>query len=143
MEKELMHREPVDVFSPFWDFSRRFEDLWRARSEGGQMVSPAVDISESDDALLVHAELPGLTKQDVKITIEEGVLTIAGEKRFVKEENKHDYHRVERRYGTFHRSFSLPSGVDTQKAEAQFQDGVLTIKLPKSESAKPRTLEIH
>ena len=141
MQKQLVRRDPLDVFTPFLDFGRRLDEFVGRRDEGG-MIVPAIDISETDDAVVLQAELPGMKKDDVKITLEDGVLTLSGEKKVVAEETKKDYHRVERRYGRFHRAFNIPSGVDTSKADAKFEDGVLAIALPKSEAAKPRTLEI-
>ncbi len=141
MSKELVRRDPLEFFAPFFDFSRRLDEYAGRGSEGAMLV-PAVDISETDDDLLVHAELPGLKKDQVKLTIEDGILTIAGEKKYEVEDQKKDYHRVERRYGSFHRSFTLPNNVDTSKAKAQFENGVLTVKLPKSEAAKARQIDI-
>jgi HSP20 family protein len=142
MNKELVRKDPLDFFTPFFDFTRRLDEYAGRKNEGG-MIVPAVDISETEDALVLHAELPGLKKDQVKITIEDGVLTIAGEKNFETEEKKKDYHRVERRFGSFHRSFTLPNNVDHGKAKAEFADGVLTVTLPKSEAAKPRQVEIN
>ena len=83
-----------------------------------------------------------MKKNDVKITIENGVLTISGEKKFEKEETHKDFHRVERRFGAFHRSVNLPRQLDANTAEAAFEDGVLTVRIPRSEAAKPKQLEI-
>ena len=139
--KSIARRDPFDVFSPFFAIPRNLNE-WLQGPEQGRMIAPAMDVTETDDALTVTAELPGLSKADVKITMEHGVLTLSGEKRVEKEEKKKDYHLVERRYGAFHRSVTLPVGVDTSKATATFQDGVLVVTLPKAEAAKPRQLEI-
>jgi HSP20 family protein len=105
-------------------------------------MKPAMDIAESEDELTISVELPGLKKDDVKLSIENGVLTLSGEKRFESEEKKQDYHRVERSYGSFHRSISLPSQMDAANAEASFEDGVLEIRIPRAETAKPKQIEI-
>ena len=144
MAKQLVRRDPFDVFSPFFAFSRRFNDLMpEGPSEnGGRMILPAMDVAESEDSLTIQAELPGLKKDEVKITIENGVLTLSGEKKFEKEEKQKDYHLVERRYGSFHRQITLPSQMDADKAKASFEDGVLKVEIPKLEVAKPKQLEI-
>ena len=144
MAKHLVHRDPFDVLSPFFAFSRRFNDLLPdgPSESGDQMILPAMDVAESEDSLTIHAELPGLKKDEVKITIENGVLTLSGEKRLVKEEKKNDFHLVERRYGTFRRQITLPSQMDPDKAKASFEDGVLKVEIPKLEIAKPKQLEI-
>ena len=104
--------------------------------------TPAVDIAESDDRLTLYAELPGLAKEDVDITLEDSVLTIKGERRFEREETEESFHRIERAYGAFHRSFHLPSNVVADKVQAAFADGVLRIDIPKQEEAKPRKIKI-
>ena len=103
---------------------------------------PAVDIAETGDLLTITAELPGVAAKDVDISLEKGVLTIRGEKRFEHEEKKDDYRRIERSYGSFSRSFALPHEVDADKAKAEFKDGVLTLTLPKAEVSKARRIEI-
>ena len=140
--KNLTRRDPLDVFGTLLDAGRHWDDVLRRHVDADRMIAPAVDISESEHGLIVSAELPGLRKDQVKLTIEDGVLTISGEKKFEEEKKGTDYHRVERRYGSFHRSFTMPSGVDADKAKAKFEDGVLTIEIPKSEAAKPKQLTI-
>jgi HSP20 family protein len=108
----------------------------------GNFWSPAVDIREREDAYLVEVELPGLTKDDVKITMENNILTIQGEKKHEKEEKRGNYHRSERLYGSFQRSFTLPSSVKNEKIEAQYKNGILTVTLPKVEEAKPKAIEV-
>ncbi len=103
---------------------------------------PPVDIKETDDAMTIFAEIPGLTKENVSITLENNVLTISGERKFEKDVEKENFHRIERVYGSFHRSFSLPANVATEKADASFRDGVLTVTLPKTDEAKPRQIAI-
>jgi HSP20 family protein len=103
---------------------------------------PTVDISETDGEYVIKAELPDVKKEDVKVTLEDGVLTLTGERRQEKEEKNTKYHRVERSYGSFGRSFSLPDLVDETKVKAEYKDGMLNLRLPKSEKAKPRAIEV-
>lgn len=104
--------------------------------------TPAVDIQETDDGYRLQVELPGLSKDDVQITLENNVLRLSGERKFEKETKKENYHRIERTYGTFSRSFALPTQVSSDKVEATFKDGVLSILVPKAEQAKPRRISI-
>jgi HSP20 family protein len=104
--------------------------------------APTADISEDENEYVIKAELPELKKEDVKVTVENGVLTISGERKFEKEEKKKKYHRVERAYGRFVRSFALPDNADPSKVKADFKDGMLTVHLPKSEKAKPKQIEV-
>jgi HSP20 family protein len=105
--------------------------------------APRVDIRETDDALLVQAELPGIDKKDIHLEVKDGVLTLSGERRYEKEVKEENVHRVERAYGKFSRSFSLPTNVDADKVSANMKDGVLEVRLPKRESAKPKAIAIH
>lgn len=104
--------------------------------------APRVDVVEQKDAYMIKAELPGVSKNDVKIVLQENVLTIKGEKKQESEQKDSDYHRIERSYGTFERSFTLPTGVRSDKIDATYKDGVLTITLPKAEEAKPKEIEV-
>lgn len=103
---------------------------------------PSVDVSETDGEYQIKAEIPDVKKEDVKVTLEDGVLTIQGERKHEKEEKGKKYHRVERSYGSFARSFTLPDLVDEEKVKAEFKDGVLNLQLPKSEKAKPKAIEV-
>lgn len=104
--------------------------------------APAVDITEDDAEYLIKAELPEVKREDVKVTVEDGKLTLSGERRLEKEESGRKYHRVERAYGSFLRSFHLPENTDPAKVAAEFKDGVLLVHLPKQEEAKPRQIEV-
>jgi HSP20 family protein len=104
--------------------------------------SPLVDITEDDKEYLIKAELPDMKKEDVRLTVENEVLAISGERKFEKEEKGKKYHRVERAYGSFVRSFSLPEDADGSKVSADYKDGMLHVHLPKSEKAKPKAIEI-
>ncbi len=103
---------------------------------------PAVDIYETKDAICVRAELPGVDKDAIGVEVKDGVLTLRGERKFEKEVKEENYHRIERSYGNFHRSFTLPSSVDGEKVTARMQDGVLRVDLPKREQAKAKQIKI-
>ena len=103
---------------------------------------PLVDITENDKEYLIKVELPEVKKDDVKVTVESGVLTISGERKFEREEKDKKYHRIERSYGSFTRSFSVPDDAEDSKVSAEFKDGVLTVHLAKSEKARPKSIEV-
>jgi HSP20 family protein len=105
--------------------------------------APPCDIYETDDQIVIKAELPGLRREDIKISIENNVLTISGERKLEEEAKRENYHRIERSYGRFMRSFMLPTTVDTGKVSAEFKDGVLSVALPKREEAKPKAIEVE
>ncbi|MBI5855077.1 MAG: Hsp20/alpha crystallin family protein [Nitrospirae bacterium] len=104
--------------------------------------SPLVDITEDEKEYLIKAELPEVKKEDVKLTVQDEVLSISGERKYEKEEKGKKYHRVERAYGSFVRSFTLPEDADGTKVAAEYKDGVLKVHLPKSEKAKPKSIEV-
>ena len=141
-----------DPFKEMEELQSRFTKLFGltpARTEnGGQELmtitewTPSVDIIEDEKEWLVKADLPEVKKEDVKVSVENGVLTITGERKFEKEEKDKKYHRIERSYGNFLRSFTLPDGADGSKVNAEFKDGVLKVHLPKSEKAKPKAVEV-
>ncbi|MCD6595390.1 Hsp20/alpha crystallin family protein [bacterium] len=135
--------------SRFFDefFGKRFEGITpssaRRTEDGAIDWIPRVDISETDDEIIVKADAPGMEKDNVKITLSENVLTISGEKNAEHEEKKKNYHRVERVFGSFTRSFYIPTNVDSSKIKASYENGVLTVKLPKKEEAKPKEIPIE
>jgi len=104
--------------------------------------SPAVDIFESEDALTLKADLPDVRIEDIDVRVEHQTLILRGQRKFEKEENVKGYHRIERSYGEFVRNFAVPSTVDTDKVQADYKNGVLTITLPKKEAAKPRQVKV-
>lgn len=104
--------------------------------------APLVDIVEDESEYLIKAELPEVSKENVKVTVQDDVLTITGERRHEKEEHGKRYHRVERAYGSFARSFALPEDADGDKVAAEFKDGVLKVHLPKSAKAKPKSIDV-
>jgi len=127
-------------------FMDRFMQDYFRPSEGedfaGSTFAPAVDIKETPKEYLVTAEVPGIDKKDIHIEIADNLLTLKGERKFEKEQKEESYHRVERSYGSFTRSFSLPTKVKADAIEASFKDGVLTVKIPKAEEMVPRKIEI-
>jgi HSP20 family protein len=104
--------------------------------------SPLVDISEDDKEYVIKAEIPEMKKEDIKLNVQDDVLTITGERKYEKEEKNKKYHRVERAYGSFIRSFTLPEDADGTKVTAEYKDGMLKVHLPKSEKAKPKAIEV-
>lgn len=146
---KLVKREGPARYTPWsGDLQRLFEELWNDRLEGvpsslGNVWSPAVDIEETDEAYVLRAEIPGLRKEDVKVSLADNVLTVSGEKKIEEKHEGRKYHRVERSYGAFQRSFTLGVPVQGNKIKAAFKDGVLEVTLPKSEEAKPREIDIQ
>jgi len=123
-----------DSFFPATGLADEFEATnWR----------PAVDVFDGDDKLVIKAELPGIEKKDIEVDVREGVLTLRGERSYENEVKEHNCYRKERSYGKFHRSFTLPENVETEKIEASFKDGVLTLDIPKSEERKPKKIAVH
>jgi HSP20 family protein len=136
-----------DVASLQDRMNRLFGDFLE-RGRGGEegletgIWMPNVDIYETKDAICVRAELPGVDKEAVHVEVKDGVLTLRGERKFEKEVKEENYHRIERSYGRFHRSFQLPSSVDEEKVTARMKEGVLEVDLPKKEQAKRREITI-
>ena len=124
---------------------RLFEDaVTRLMSEPrtSRPWSPAVDIIESEDALILKADVPDVKIEDIDVRVENQTLTLRGQRKFEKEENVRGYHRIERSYGEFVRSFQVPPTVNTDQVGADYKNGVLTISLPKKEAAKPRQVKV-
>jgi HSP20 family protein len=127
------------------EINRVFENL-TGRPEGDESLMrllPAADIAEDKDSFIVITELPGLKKEDLKVTVQNNILTISGEKKNEIDHKSKTFHRVERSYGSFYRTFELPISVDPSKVQADFKDGILRIELPKSEAAKPKEIAIN
>ncbi|MBW7859684.1 MAG: Hsp20/alpha crystallin family protein [Rhodocyclaceae bacterium] len=138
-----------------WDPWREMEDLFDryARTTGlarggsqeplaSQDWSPRVDIAETEARFVIKAEIPDVKKEDVQVSVDNGVMTIKGERRQEKEEKGKKFHRIERQYGSFRRSFSLPENVDTGAISASFKDGLLTVELPKTTKSKPKSIAV-
>jgi HSP20 family protein len=151
---ELELWSPLARWSPFREMERLQRDLdrlfdgGRRAPVGGEEAitiaawAPAVDITEDEKEFLVKAELPDVKKEDVKVTVEHDALAIRGERKAEKEEKGKKYHRIERSYGSFERSFALPEGVDAAKIRSDFKEGVLTVHLPKSPNSTPKAIDI-
>ena len=125
---------------------RFFEDaVTRLMSEPrtGRPWSPPVDILETENDLVLKADLPDMKLEDIDVRVENQTLSIKGERRFEQEASEKGYHRIERSYGSFVRSFAVPNSVDTEKVSADYKNGVLTIKLPKKETAKPKQVKVE
>jgi HSP20 family protein len=139
MQMSLTKNDPLANF-------RFFEDAFtRMLSEPrtGRPWSPAVDIFETEDELVLKADVPEIDLKDIDLRVENQTLTLSGERKFEKDDSRKGYHRIERAYGQFTRSFALPSTVDTEKVEASYSNGVLSVKLPKKAAAKPRQVKIE
>jgi HSP20 family protein len=145
----LMHWTPMDNLASFQhEMNRMFDQFFRGGNghETGATVgawTPAVDIHETDDGYVLKAELPGVSKDDVSIDMHQNTLTLSGQRKYESAVKDEHYHRVERAYGTFRRSFVLPAKVDQDQVQATFKDGVLELHLPKSEAAKPKHIAIN
>jgi HSP20 family protein len=140
----LMRWDPYREVSSLQDRLNRAFGGRTERDDEMQLAAwaPPVDIAEEKDRILITAELPGFKENEIEIQTENGMLTLRGERKFEKETDGKSYHRVERSYGQFVRSFSLPNNVDREKIQATFRDGLLQVELPKREDAKPRTIKI-
>ena len=139
-----------DPFGDIWGLKSDIDRLFFGYGQKGRdketalaTWSPAVDVMEDKEAIKFHVELPGMKKEDLKISIDNGVLSIRGERTFKDEEKKKNYHRIESSYGLFERSFSLPNTVMPDKVNALMKDGILEIMVPKKEEARPKEIEIQ
>ena len=125
---------------------RLFEDAFTrmlSEPQTNRPWAPAVDIYETENELVLKADLPDVDLKDIDVRVENQTLTISGERKFEKQDTTKGYHRIERNYGTFVRSFSLPNTFDTEHIGAEFKNGVLSVTLPKKEAAKPRQVKIE
>lgn len=134
-----------DVTTTRREMDRLFDGMFGQAPVAAGLWAPPVDVRETQDELQVAVELPGIRPDDVTVTVENGVVAISGEKRQEVQEGKEDggYHLVERRYGRFERSFTLPRSVKAENVKAHFEQGVLTVHLPKAEEAKPRKVRVE
>lgn len=135
------------VFSFRDEMDHLLDDFYGSMTSPGQKYDgqwyPAMDLSETENEIVAALELPGLRKEDVKVCVQNDVLTVSGEKKQERTENTDNLHRVERSYGCFKRSVALPAGVDASKVTASFKNGVLKVTLPKQESEKPKEIPIQ
>jgi HSP20 family protein len=152
---ELTRWQPMmtrwNPFKELEEMEKRVSPYWgrsAGRTEAGKEAmtvaewSPLVDITEDEEEYVIKAELPDVKKENIKLTVEDNVMSISGERKYEKEEKGKKYHRVERAYGSFLRSFTLPDAADGSKVNAEYKDGVLNVRLPKSEKAKPKSIEV-
>jgi HSP20 family protein len=144
----IVRWEPFrDLFTTQDRFNRLFNETF-SRAFGDEEMpvkswAPAVDIFENDNNIVLKAELPGVDPKDVEVRVEDNTLYLKGERKFEKEVKEDNYHRIERSYGSFARSFALPGSIDSDKVEAGYKDGLLTLTIPKREEAKPKTIRIN
>lgn len=137
-----------DTWSPISDFRREFDRLfddWASPSRGLRTESnlvPACDVEEGEDHYVLNLEMAGMKKDDIKLEVSDGQLTISGERRHESRQKDEGHWYSERKFGKFQRSFSIPVGIDTNRIEANYQDGILRVMLPKAESSKPRQIKI-
>ena len=124
------------------DVDRLFDAFFGADREQSRRWVPPVDLVEAEDHFVLKADLPGLTEGDVNIEVQDGSLTISGERRAEHEQRERGFYRIERAFGAFNRSLTLPDGVDPDRIEASFSHGVLEVRIPKPEERKPRRIEI-
>jgi len=126
--------------------NRLFEDVFTGRSEDKELSAstwaPAVDIFETENELIMTAEVPGIDEKDIEIKIEDNTLSLKGERKFEKETKEENFHRIERSYGSFYRAFTLPNSIDPEKIQAEHENGVLKITMPKRQERKPRKVKI-
>jgi HSP20 family protein len=135
----------LSVWDPFADLNRiqrEFEKSYFGPRTRPADFAPPVDVHEDAEALLVRADLPGVKREDIEISVDGNVLTLKGDRKFEKEEEGRRYHRVERSYGSFVRQFQLPSNVDPSNIDAKFADGVLNLRLPKKAELKARKIDV-
>lgn len=155
--KELIRRDKPTAMTPLYDIERWFEEAWKKpfsmfgpsiwpdlRAPERYEIAPTVDIYEEGNELVMHADLPGMKKDDIKIDLSENILTLSGEKKRTEKLEKEDYYRYERSFGSFVRRFELPGDLDVDKINAHFEDGVLELRIPIKEAAKKhKKIAIH
>jgi HSP20 family protein len=145
MRTTLSRFEPFRVSTLQDQFNRLFNQAFDRSAEEGSLTpwAPAVDIYETEHELVVKADLPDVKPEELDIRVENNILTIRGERKFEKKVNENNYLRVERSYGSFSRSFSLASTVNSEAIKAEYKDGVLTLTVPKREEAKPKQIKVN
>ncbi len=145
----IVRWEPFrDLLTTQDHFNRLFNETFSSFFGNDRLAAtaswtPAVDVYETDQSVVLKAELPGVDPKDVEARVEDGTLYLKGERKFENEVKEGNYHRVERAYGSFTRTFALPTSVDAEKVAAEYKDGVLTLSLPKREETKPKTIKIN
>ena len=144
-EKKLILWEPFRELVTMWDdMDRLFETFFGKQMQTmDEFWRPAIDIEESNGNLMVRAEIPGMTKEDINVSVKEDMLKISGERKQQNETKEKTFHRIESSYGKFERIIRLPAEVDADKVKASYKDGVLNITLPKPESMKPKQIDVE
>lgn len=143
----IIRWDPVrDMVTLREKMNRLFEDVFTGQSEGKELAAstwaPAVDIFETENDLVMTAEVPGIDEKDIEIKIEDNTLILKGARKFEKETKEENYHRIERSYGSFYRAFTLPNSIDPERIQAEHENGVLKITMPKRTELKPRKVKI-
>ena len=145
----LIRWDPFREMSALQERMNRLLEDFRARTPLGEEEItqgawiPAVDIYETQESIVLKAELPGISRDDINVEVKDGMLTLKGEKRLEREVQEENYHRVERSYGAFQRAFTLPNTIQQEKVKAKFKDGILEITLAKAEGAKPKQIKVE
>ncbi len=144
----IVRWEPFrDLLTTQKEFDRLFREAFTPGFGEGDLSTrtwaPPVDIFENENNIVLKAELPGVDPKDVEVRVEDNTLYLKGDRKFEKETKEENYHRIERAYGSFARSFSLPNSIDAEKVTADYKDGLLTLTLPKREEAKPKAIKIN
>ena len=144
MLQELPRRESFLSFFPEMTVFDRFFNTFELPSLFGEehIIEPDFDVAETEKDYVITGEIPGMDVKDIHITLTNGVLTVKGEKKEEKEEKEKNFHRIERHYGSFHRSFRVPDGIKTDALDARYKDGILTLTLPKAEVSKVKKIEV-
>ncbi|MCD6115979.1 Hsp20/alpha crystallin family protein [bacterium] len=130
-----------NIVNSNFDVDRFFDDFWFGDSD--TVWSPTIDIAENEKSYEIKADVPGMKKKDISISFKDNILTISGEKREEKEDTGKNFFKKERVYGKFQRSFRIPQDVDPEKIKAKYEDGVLTVEVPKAEISKPKEIAIN
>jgi HSP20 family protein len=137
----------ANPFKELFEMQRNLNNLFEGKTANEETAlnawTPTVDIYEDQDAFLLKLELPEVSKEDIKVNLNENVLSISGERRFENEDKRDGYHRVERSYGQFYRSFTLPPNINAEAINAEYKDGMLRLSLPKKEEAKPKAISVN
>jgi HSP20 family protein len=138
--------DPFQDLQSFRDEMNRALNRWFSREEGEEPVPrrwmPALDVTETSNAYHIDVEVPGMRPEDINVTVDQGMLTVSGERRSEEEKSERSFHRIERRYGSFRRSISLPRDVDATHVQASYDKGVLRLEVPKSEASQPKRIEV-
>jgi HSP20 family protein len=140
--KPVRYQNPALIWPGFGRLSSLQDELERLFEAPLTNWAPALDVYEDKDNFIVHTELPGLKREEIEVTLEEGVLVISGERKAEEKRNEGEIRRQERFYGKFQRALTLPAPVAADKVKAQYKDGVLTVTIPKAEEAKPRKIDV-